>query len=111
MSVIFQIPFIKRLVAPRRVACFRGASNLEEKLGDFRSKIKLASDTYDVVEKCAQLARAKQYKMFALGKGGLCLSGADTQNKYHISGTADRADCKDGIGKGDSMFVYSWGKC
>ena len=92
------------------MACFRGASNLEEKLGDFRSKIKLASDTYDVVEKCAQLARAKQYKMFALGKDGLCLSGADTQNKYHISGTANRAaDCKDGIGKGDSIFLYSLG--
>ena len=97
--------------AARRVACFRGASNLEEELDDFRSKIKSANDTYDVVEKCAKLARAKHYKMFALGKNGLCLSGADTQNKYHISGTANRADCKDGIGKGDSMFVYSLGKC
>ena len=92
------------------MACFRDASNLEEKLDDFSSKIKLASDTYDLVEKCAQLARAKQYKMFALGKDGLCLSGADTQNRYHISGTKG-AECKDGIGNGESMFVYSWGKC
>ena len=93
------------------MACFRGASNLEEELDGFRSKNKLASDTYKVVDKCAQLARAKQYKMFALGKDGLCLSGADTQNKYHISGTANAADCKDGIGKGGSMLVYSWGRC
>lgn len=98
------------MVAARRVACFKGASNLEEKLDDFSSKIKSANDTYDVVEKCAKLARAKHYKMFALGKDGLCLSGADTQNKYHISGTKG-AECKDGIGKGDSMFVYSLGKC
>lgn len=98
------------MVAARRVACFKGASNLEEKLDDFSSKIKSANDTYDVVEKCAKLARAKHYKMFALGKDGLCLSGADTQNKYHISGTK-WAECKDGIGKGDSMFVYSLGKC
>ena len=91
------------------MACFRGASNLEEELDDFRSEIKLGIDNYNVVEKCAVLARAKQYKMFALGKDGLCLSGADTQNKYHINGTANGADCKDGIGKGDSMFVYSLG--
>ena len=98
------------MVAARRVACFRGASNLEEKLDDFSSKIKSANDTYDVVEKCAKLARAKHYKMFALGKDGLCLSGPATHNKYHISGTKG-AECKDGIGKGDSMFVYSLGKC
>lgn len=91
------------MVAARRVACFRGASNLEEEL-------KSANDTYDVVEKCAKLARAKHYKMFALGKDGLCLSGADTENRYHISGP-EGTGCKDGIGKGNSMFVYSWGKC
>ena len=96
------------LVVPRPVACFTGASNLEEELGDFRSEIKLGTDPYDVVEKCAVLARAKQYKMFALGKDGLCLSGADTPNRYHISGTTG-ADCKDGIGKGDNIFVYSLG--
>ena len=96
------------LVVPRPVACFRGAGNLEEELGDFRSEIKLGTDPYDVVEKCAVLAHAKQYKMFALGKDGLCLSGADTQNKYHISGTKG-AERKDGIGKGDSIFVYSLG--
>ena len=99
------------MVAARRVACFKGASNLVEKLDDFSSKIKSANDTYDVVEKCAKLARAKHYKMFALGKDGLCLSGPATHNKYYISGAAKGADCKDGIGKGDSMFVYSLGKC
>lgn len=97
------------LVVLRPVACFRGADNLEEELGDFKSEIKLGTDPYDVVEKCAVLARAKQYKMFALGKDSLCLSGADTQNKYHINRTANGTDCKDGIGKGDSMFVYALG--
>ena len=97
------------MVAPRRVACFRGAHNLQEVLDNFKSEIKLGSaDTYDVVEKCAELARAKHYIMFALGKGGLCLSGADIQSKYHISGP-NGAVCEDGIGKGDSMFVYSLG--
>ena len=47
------------LVVPRPVACFRGADNLEEELGDFRSEIQLGTDPYDVVEKCAVLAHAK----------------------------------------------------
>ena len=97
-------------IAPRRVACFIGAHNLQpEILDDFRSEIKSGTaDIYDVVENCSELARAKHYKMFALGKDGLCLSGADIQNKYHISGPKG-AECEDGIGKGDSMFVYSLG--
>ena len=100
------------MVAARRVACFRGAHNLQEELHDFTSEIKLGTaDIYDVVENYSELARAKHYKMFALGKDGLCLSGPATHNKYYISGAAKRADCKDGIGEGDSMFVYSLGKC
>lgn len=102
------------MVVPRPVACFEGADNLEEELGDFGSEIELGTaDTYyhDVVEKCAELAHGKHYNMFALGKDGRCLSGADTQNKYHISSPSNKAKCKDGIGKGSSMFVYSLGKC
>ena len=38
------------LVVLRPVACFRGADNLEEELGDFKSEIKLGTDPYDVVE-------------------------------------------------------------
>ena len=57
------------MVTPRRVACFRGAHNLQEVLDDFRSEIKLGTaDIYDVVENCSELARAKHYKMFALGR-------------------------------------------
>ena len=95
-------PFINKMVAPRRVACFRGAHNLEEVLGDF------AGNNHDAVEKCAALARDKHYIMFALGNNSVCLSGADTQNRYYTSGTKD-ADCEDGIVKGDSMLVYSLG--
>ena len=69
-------PFINKMVAPRKVACFRGALNLEEVLGDF------AGNTHNAVEKCAALARDKHYIMFALGKNSVCLSGADTHNRY-----------------------------
>ena len=93
------------------MACFTGADNLEaEKLGDFGGEINSETDAYDVVEKCAELAHGKHFKMFALGKNSVCLSGADTQNRLdYIQGT-NSAKCKDGIGQGrDSMFVYSLG--
>ena len=90
------------------MACFTGADNLEEKLGDFAEEINSDTDAYDAVEKCAKLAHGKHYKMFVLGKNGVCLSGADVYNRYYSSGT-NNATCIDGIGKGDSMFVYSLG--
>ena len=98
------------MVVPHPVACFTGADNLEEELGNFAKEIDSGTDTYDAVEECAELAHDKHYKMFALGKNGVCLSGADTQNRYYINGTKD-AVCEDGIGKGDSMLVYSLGQC
>ena len=92
------------------MACFTGADKLEEELGHFAKEINSKTDAYDVVEKCAELAHGKHYKMFALGKNSVCLSGADTQNRLdYIRGT-NGAKCKDGIGQGrDSMFVYSLG--
>ena len=96
-------------MVPHPVACFTGANNLEEKLGDFAGEVNSGTDVYNVVEKCAELAQGKHYKMFALGKNSVCLSGADTQNRYYKWGT-NGAKCKDGIGQGpDSMFVYSLG--
>ena len=52
--------YINNMVAPRKVACFRGARNLEEVLDD------LAGNTSNAVEKCAALARDKHYTLFAL---------------------------------------------
>ena len=89
------------------MACFVGADNLQEVLGDFTNEIKW-DNTNEVVKKCAKLAHKKDYKLFALGQNGLCLSGPDTRNRYHISGT-DWAYCKDGIGMENSMFVYALG--
>lgn len=89
------------------MACFNGADQFEE-LRDFTSQVKW-DNTNEVVKKCAKLAKAKQYKMFALGKCGVCLSGPDMKEKYLDGGTFN-AECKQGIGMGNSMFVYSLGK-
>ena len=106
---IYTNPFIERVVVPHPVACFKGAGNLEVVLCNFSREIDSETDAYDVVEKCAELAHGKHFKMFALGKNSVCLSGADTQNRYYKWGT-NGAECKDGIGQGpDSMFVYSLG--
>ena len=91
-----------------QIACFIGADNLQEVLGDLTKEIKW-DNTNEVVKKCAKLAHARDYKLFALGQNGLCLSGLDTRKRYYISGTSG-AYCKDGIGMGNSMFVYALGK-
>ena len=90
------------------MACFIGADDLQEVLGDFTKEIEW-KNTNKVVKKCAKLAHAKKYKLFALGQNGLCLSGPDTSHRYHIKGTSG-AYCKDGIGIQNSTFVYSLGK-
>lgn len=91
-----------------QIACFIGADNLQEVLCDLTNEIK-RDNTNEVVKKCAKLADARDYKLFALGQDGLCLSGPDTSNRYHISGTSG-AYCEDGMGMGNSMFVYALGK-
>ena len=81
-------PFVKKVevLHSTPVACFIGASDLEEKLGDFTDEIELANTDY-VKKLCALLAQAKAYKLFALGMDGLCLSAADMENKYYVGGT------------------------
>lgn len=101
--------FFSSIAPPEiQVACFIGADNLQEVLGDLTKEIKW-DNTNEVVKKCAKLTDAKDYKLFALGQNGRCLSGPDTSNRSHISGTYG-AYCKDGIGMGNSMFVYALGK-
>ena len=97
------------LIAPPeiQVTCFNGADNLQEVLADFTNEIQW-DNTNEVVKKCAQLAHSKDYKIFALGQNGLCLSGPDTRHRYYINGV-DGAYCKDGVGMGNSMFVYALG--
>ena len=89
------------------MACFKGANDLTELHSLTGDRVK-QDNTNNVVKKCAKLAKAKGYKLFALGKGGVCLSGPDI-DKYLDSGT-ENAECYYGIGIGDSMFVYSLGK-
>lgn len=90
------------------MACFIGADNIQQVLGDFTKQINW-DDTNEVVKKCAKLAHNKGYTLFALGSNGLCLSEANMKQKYHVSGS-EGAKCKDGIGMWNSMFVYSLGK-
>jgi len=90
-----------------RVGCFKFANDLT-KLCDLTGEVEW-SNTNEAVRKCAKLAKDRNFKLFALGKGGVCLSGQDMKDKYLDSGT-ENAQCHSGIGIGDSMFVYSLGK-
>lgn len=89
------------------MACFKDAKHFHI-LHDFTSQVKWDS-TNKVVKKCAKLAKENQYKMFALGEGGVCFSGTNMTDNY-LNGGAVNAKCKHGIGIGNNMFVYSFGK-
>lgn len=91
------------------MGCFKVANNLIE-LGDLTGEVKW-DNTDEAVKKCAKLIKnkGKGFKLFALGKGGVCLSGHDMKDKYLDSRT-ENAQCHNGIGIEDSMFVYSLGK-
>ena len=89
------------------MGCFKVANNRRELL-NLTGEIKW-DNTNEAVKKCAKLTKNEGFKLFALGKGGVCLSGQDMKDKYLDSGTAN-AQCHNGIGIEDSMFVYSLGK-
>ena len=90
------------------MACLKGAGNLST-LEDFTDKVKWGN-TDEIVKMCADLTKLKtESKLFALGKGGVCLSGESLTVQYDADDTKN-ATCHHGIGMGDSMFVYSRGK-
>lgn len=89
------------------LACFYGADDLKGRVVDLTNQI--TWNNKHEVKKCAELAYANGYQRFALGKNGLCLSGANMKDKYYLNGI-ENAACIDRIGAGNSIFVYSFGK-
>ena len=89
------------------MACLKGANKPSE-LRDFTDKVKW-DNMNEIVWMCADLARKNEDKLYALGRGGVCLSGTNITVKYHANDTKN-ATCNHGVGMGDSMFVYSLGK-
>lgn len=89
------------------MGCFKVANDLTE-LHDLTGEVKW-DNMNEAVRKCAKLAKDEGFTLFALGKGGVCLSGSDMRDKYLDNGT-ENAQCHNGIGIEDSMFVYSLGK-
>lgn len=92
----------------RHIACFKYSSSFEV-LDDFKKEVDWkAADV--IIKKCAELAFDKGYKLFTLGNYGLCLSGKDASQHYYGKGGARADNCKQGIGLGGAMFVYTFGK-
>ena len=90
------------------MGCFKVANNLIELDLNLTGEVKWYN-TNEVVRKCAKLTKEKGFKLFALGKNGVCFFGLDMKDKYLDSGN-ENAQCHNGTGVGDSMFVYSLGK-
>lgn len=89
------------------IGCFKTSSGLfSETLGDFRHE----TDPDQALMKCGELAHNKKYHVFALGFGGLCLSGVDAQDKYFLEGPpSKRTKCSNETGFGLHSVVFSFG--
>lgn len=89
------------------IGCFKTPDGLfSEILGDFTQE-----DPDRALMECGELAHNKGYQVFALGFGGLCLSGPDAQHKYYLhKPPAKKTKCSNGIGIGPHSVVYSFGK-
>lgn len=88
------------------IGCFKTSLGLfSETLGDFRHE----ADPDQAFMKCGELAHNKNYHVFALGFGGLCLSGEDAHNKYFLKGPpSQKTKCSNEIGFGPHSVVSSF---
>ena len=59
---------------------------------------------------CKELTKQSGYNVFALGHGGLCMSGPNAQDTYYRYKPASKKNkCSNGIGIGDHSVVYTFG--
>lgn len=95
------------LLSEYQIGCFRSPAGLfSETLGDFTHE----NNPINAVMQCKELARRKNYRVFALGHGGVCMSGADAKDSYYLHQPPHRKTwCSNGIGIGDTSVVYSFG--
>ena len=60
--------------------------------------------------KCKELTKEKGYNVFALGHGGLCMSGPNAHDTYYKHRPdSSKNKCSNGIGIGDHSVVYTFG--
>ncbi|XP_078379485.1 A disintegrin and metalloproteinase with thrombospondin motifs 1-like [Oculina patagonica] len=90
------------------IGCFKTPEGLfSETLGDFTQE----PDPDQALMQCGELAHDQGYQVFALGFGGLCLSGPDSQDKYYLHKSPSKKNkdkCSNGIGIGLHSVVYSF---
>jgi len=93
-----------------RIACFNIGSNLlPDVLGDFKNLVKQGRSK-ESISACAELAFGRSYKFFALGFNGICRSGPNARQQYHIKGSTKEINCPNGIGIDKRIAVFTFGK-
>lgn len=101
---------LSRILAEYVIGCFNTPNGLfPDTLGDFTQE----ADPDQALMQCGELAHNQGYQVFALGFGGLCLSGPNAQDNYYKYRQPTRkakSKCSNGIGKGPHSVVYSFGK-
>ncbi|XP_020601543.1 neurogenic locus notch homolog protein 1-like isoform X6 [Orbicella faveolata] len=91
-----------------RIACFNIGSNLlPDVLGDFKNLVKQGRSK-ESISACAELAFGRSYKFFALGFNGICRSGPNARQQYHIKGSTKEINCPNGIGIDKRIAVFTF---
>ncbi|CAH3174133.1 unnamed protein product [Porites evermanni] len=88
------------------IGCFKTPQDLfSETLGDFTQE----ADASKTLMECKELTKQSGYNVFALGHGGLCMSGPNAQDTYYRYKPASKKNkCSNGIGIGDHSVVYTF---
>ena len=89
------------------IGCFKTPQDLfSETLGDFTQE----ADASKTLMECKELTKQSGFNVFALGHGGLCMSGPNAQDTYYRYKPASKKNkCSNGIGIGDHSVVYTFG--
>ena len=89
------------------IGCFKTPQDLFlETLGDFTQE----ANASKMLMECKELTKQSGYNVFALGHGGLCMSGPNAQDTYYeYKPASNKNKCSNGIGFGDHSVVYTFG--
>ena len=109
-KLVFLFPFHILVPSFTRIACFNIGSNvLPDVLGDLTYLVK-QDRLQESISACAELAFGRSYKFFALGFNGICRSGPNARQQYHIKGSTKETNCPNGIGIDKRISVFTFGK-
>ena len=108
ISVFIFILLLELLPKQISLGCFKDKKSsrlLNIKFGSFSSSYD-AQNPYEMVIRCAHLARDMDYEYFAVQSSGDCRTDLDIVENYKTYGEASPDKCQGGVGASQTNYVY-----